>query len=85
MASRKPVLWHWAVGLSCLLEADFPRIDANNHFVSSSAHACPLHVRKLHTARWRNGDAETGNCLVSWFNSRLGLQGPSEISRAGRG
>jgi hypothetical protein len=25
-------------------------------------------------ARWRNGDAGTGNRLVSWFNSRLGLQ-----------
>jgi hypothetical protein len=24
-------------------------------------------------ARWRNGDAGTGNRLVSWFNSRLGL------------
>ena len=26
------------------------------------------------SARWRNGDAEAGNRLLSWFNSRLGLQ-----------
>jgi hypothetical protein len=31
-------------------------------------------VLSIATARWRNGYAGTGNRLVSWFNSRLGLQ-----------
>jgi len=37
------------------------------------------------SARWRNGDAETGNRLVSWFKSRLGLQSfSSDMKKAAR-
>src|SRR5262249_42499656 len=51
-----------------------------NHFLTLLLQV-QLPVISPAAARWRNGDAGTGNRLVSWFKSRLGLQAVRPRSR----